>query len=56
MKRFSFFLKESPVKLLKSIDDLSLSEHIRRAIDDYIMKLRPSKESASDSKRGDKDG
>lgn len=36
MKLRTLYLTEAQVKILKEIGEVSVSEHIRRAIDDYI--------------------
>ena len=51
MIRKDVYLTSEQASFLES-QDLSLSEHIRRAIDDYIDKLKALKVSASKSKRG----
>ena len=56
MQRVNIYLKESHLQFLKELNELSASEHIRRALDQYIDKLQPVKASASLSKKkgGDK--
>lgn len=52
MKRKNFYLTEEQASFLENIDDLSVSEHIRRAIDEYIEKRKPlGKVSYSPSKK-----
>lgn len=46
------FITEGQDDFLEGLDGLSLSEHIRRAIDDYIVKKRKGLASPSSSKRG----
>lgn len=40
MIRVSFFLQENAIEFLKAIDDVPLSEHIRRAVSDYMDKIK----------------
>lgn len=56
MKRVNIYLKKSQAKFLNEFNGLSISEHVRRAIDQYISKLQPVKASGSQSegKEGDK--
>lgn len=49
MKRRNFYLKEEQNDFLKNIDELTVSEHIRRAIDEYIKELQQLKVSISKS-------
>lgn len=39
MLRKNIYLTQAQVAFLKSINDLSVAEHIRRAIDEYIVRL-----------------
>lgn len=61
MKRRNFYLSEEQIEFLKKLDDLTISEHIRRAIDQYIQELQPKNVSSSAStiiikSGGEKDG
>lgn len=56
MKRVDFLLDEIKIKFLSSLSG-TLSEHLRRAIDDYIEKKKALNVSASKSKKvGDLNG
>jgi len=55
LRRFDFFINEEQVKLLKNLPG-NVSEHIRRAIYEYLQKLSEANVSSSASKRGDKNG
>jgi len=43
MKRINIYITKKQYKLLKELNELSLSEHIRRAIDEYLSKLKEKK-------------
>jgi hypothetical protein len=49
MIRKNFYLSEEKYKFLEDIDEISVSEHIRRAIDKYIEVIRKLKVSQSSS-------
>ena len=49
MERVNFFLSPEKVSFLKSLPG-TMTEHIRRAIDEYIDRLKGSEASASQSK------
>lgn len=49
MRRRDFYLTEKQNDFLEKFDELSVSEHIRRAIDGYIQQLQPSRTSSSAS-------
>ena len=51
MKRINIYLSESQIDFLKDLNELSISEHVRRSLDLYINKLKPDKSSASLSER-----
>jgi len=51
MKRINLYIGEDQVSFIKNLGGLSLSEHIRRAIDAYIDELKGNKVSASQSKK-----
>ena len=51
MTRVNLYLKKTQIKFLKNFNGLSVSEHVRRALDQYIDKLKSDKVSASRSKR-----
>jgi len=54
MKRINFFLKENLFNYLKALPE-PLSEHLRRAVEEYVVKLQGINASASQSKiKGDK--
>ena len=53
MERVNFLLDKQTFQFLKSLSG-TVSEHIRRAIDEYIAKLRATNVSASESKRKEK--
>ena len=44
------YLTEPQIEFLNSVDSIKLSEHIRRAIDDYVDTLRSWRACASASK------
>jgi len=46
------YLSGGQVDFLEGLDGLSVSEHIRRAIDDYIQKKRERNVATSPSKKG----
>lgn len=54
--RRNFYIGIQQNNFLESQKDLSVSEHIRRAIDQYIEKLTLQKTSASASKKGGQNG
>lgn len=39
MIRINLYLTEKQINALKSLNGLSVSEHIRRAIDEYLARL-----------------
>ena len=49
MIRKNFYLTREQNDFLKKTNQLSVSEHIRRAIDEYILKIRTSDVSMSKS-------
>lgn len=49
MIRKNFYLTEEQAAFLKHKKDISVSEHIRRAIDEYIEKLKNNSSSVSPS-------
>ena len=51
MIRRAFYLSDEQNNFLKGLDGLSVSEHLRRAIDEYLKKLQNQNISASQSKR-----
>ena len=51
MHRVNFYLTEEQLKILKTLDNLSISEHIRRALDEYLQKLNIQNTSVSLSER-----
>lgn len=51
MIRKHFYITPEQVEYLIGIDSLTISEHIRRAIDEYIARLKGLNVSASQSKR-----
>lgn len=51
MKRFNIYIKESQSEFLKNINELSLSEHIRRAIDQYINNINKLKDGSSSASK-----
>jgi hypothetical protein len=40
MIKISFYITKKQKKALEDLNELSLSEHIRRAIDEYLARLR----------------
>lgn len=50
MVRRNFFLTLDQDAILKKMDALSVSEHIRRAIDEYIKRHQDSKVTTSPTK------
>lgn len=55
MVRRNVYVTPSQIEFFLSLDTLTISEHIRRAIDEYIERLKITKVSASASKRKDQD-
>lgn len=53
MKRINFFIDETMLMQLKSLPG-TLTEHIRRAIYEYLLNLQSQNVSASESKRKEK--
>ena len=53
MIRMNLLMDQDTVSFLKSLPG-TVSEHIRRAIDEYIEKIKSQKISASQSKKGGK--
>ncbi len=49
MIRKNFYLTEKQVTILKEFNELSISEHIRRAIDEYIKRKLKEKLDVSKS-------
>lgn len=47
--RVNVFLPQAQFEFLKEDPDISLSEHIRRAVDEYIEKIKVSKLKATTS-------
>lgn len=43
MIRRNFHLTEDQNEFLESLDELPVSEHLRRAVDDYIIKKKKQK-------------
>jgi len=56
MVRRNLYLTEEQVTFLESLENITLSEHIRRAVDTYIQELKGLNVSASESKRGEENG
>lgn len=54
MIRRHFYLNQEQIDFLKKLPG-NISEHIRRAIDDYIEKLKAFNASASQSKRRERE-
>jgi|GEM_PF-6812723 len=46
MRRFNFFLDPETLQELSNIDELSAAEHIRRAIEQYLRKIRRQPKSS----------
>lgn len=44
MIRINIYITQKQKQALEELNGLTLSEHIRRAIDEYLAKLRKSKE------------
>jgi hypothetical protein len=42
LRRKNLYYDEEQIKFLESLDTLSVSEHLRRAVDEYIAKFKPS--------------
>jgi len=55
MKRINLFLDETEIEYLKRLPG-TLTEHIRRAIYEYLQKLSTQNVSASQSRKEDKNG
>ena len=53
MIRKNFYLTEKQSNILKKMKDLTISEHIRRAIDDYIVKRANQNATQSPSVKGE---
>ena len=49
MIRKNFYLTETQIRVLKGNKNLSFSEHVRRAIDDYVAKLEKDSVATSAS-------
>jgi len=56
MIRKNFYLTTEQNAFLKKQKDLTVSEHIRRAIDEYIAKKQNKNATTSPSKGGDQNG
>ncbi len=50
MIRKGVYITPKQVEVLNEFSELSFSEHVRRAIDEYIRKLKIITSSASESK------
>jgi GMP synthase PP-ATPase subunit len=50
MDRINLYISEKQLTYLKKLSDISLSEHIRKAIGEYIERLESNKVSSSPSK------
>lgn len=55
MKRINFNIREDQLDFLTKTP-ISIAEHFRRAVDDYIEKLKALNASSSQSKAGEKHG
>ncbi len=55
MRRINAFLEDSWVDYLKKLPG-TLSEHFRRAVNEYITRIEEKKVSSSQSKGGDGNG
>lgn len=55
MRRIDVYITENQLSFLSTLPG-TISEHVRRALDDYIQKMRVAKASASKSKKGDQNG
>jgi len=55
MIRKHVYFKDSQIDFFENFNGLTFAEHVRRAVDQYIDKLRPGKSSASlsNKKEGD---
>ena len=42
MERTALFLTKDQLAFLRSLSGLSIAEHVRRAIDEYIQKHKPT--------------
>lgn len=53
MIKYSLYLTEKQMRELKelSVDDVSVSEHIRRAINIYIIRTKPNAQVSPSRKR-----
>jgi len=56
MIRKNFWFTNEQIDFLESLKTLNLTEHIRRAVDDYIKKIKSEDISASQSKGCEKNG
>lgn len=57
MIRLNLFVPQEYIKFLKEYNKITVSEHTRRAMDEYIQKLRGLNVSASASRKvGDTNG
>lgn len=52
MIRKNFYLTKEQNRVLKSKKSLTISEHIRRAIDEYIARMRGMTATTSPSNKG----
>ena len=50
MVRKNVYFREKSVTFLKTLKTLKFSDHIRRAVDEYIDRLKQKNVSASESK------
>ncbi len=51
MLRRNIYVSQEQTDFLKTLTNINVSEHIRRAIDEYIQKLKTTNVSASASKQ-----
>jgi len=52
MHRVNFYLTDEQVNFLRGLKDIKVSEHIRRAIDQYIERLKNLESGKSPSNQG----
>ncbi len=56
MLRKNFYITERQYSFLEKVNEITVSEHIRRAIDEYIVKLMNQTASVSPSQPLKKEG
>lgn len=52
----TLYFTESSIKFLETLNKITFSEHIRRAVDEYIKRIQNEAVSASQSKGSEDNG